>query len=175
MKKITALLMAAVLTMGLLAGCGSKASGGSGESIVGTDGLSGVIDKIYEKQSVDVKVGTMDVDLDDKDALKAYTGLDSADGIKAAAASEALIGSQAYSLVLVQVEDSAKAEATAEAMKSGINPAKWICVQANDVKLAVKGDVVLLVMVDSELGIQANDLIGAFKTVCGGSLDKELG
>ena len=91
--------------------------------------------------------------------------------LSGAVVSESMIGSQAYSLVLVRVNDPAKAEETAQAILDGVNPAKWICVQADDLDAAVSGDLVLFVMIGSQL---AADLIGAFKTLCGGTLDKEL-
>ena len=72
--------------------------------------------------------------------------------------------------------DGADAKATAEAMKSGIDQRKWICVEADDLKVSAKGDTVMLIMVDSEYkeSISAASVTEAFKTVCGGSLDFEI-
>ena len=120
--------------------------------------------------------GVMPVEISDADALKMFTGLDSAEGIKEVAVCESMMGSQAYSLVVVKLENAADAKKTAEAMKAGIDQRKWICVEADDIKVSAKGDVVMLIMVDSEYkeSISASSVTDAFKTVCGGSLDFEI-
>lgn len=173
MKRLTTTLLAVLLLTALLAGCGKKTdSGAPAENLTGS--LTDVVDKIYAEKDPGLMLGKVDVDLKDANALKAYTGLSDATKVKEAVASEAMIGSQAYSLVLVRVNDKADAQTVAKDMLEGINPAKWICVQADDVKAAVRDDVVMLVMVQSDLDIAADDLVKAFKTVCGGSLDAEL-
>jgi len=119
--------------------------------------------------------GIIPVDITDADALKMFTGLDSADGIKEAAACESMMGSQAFSLVVVKL-DGADAKATAEAMKAGIDQRKWICVEADDIKVSAKGNTVMLIMIDSEYrdSISVDEVTEAFKTVCGGTLDFEI-
>ena len=86
-----------------------------------------------------------------------------------------MIGSQAYSMVLVRVADEKDSESVANEMKEGINPAKWICVQADDLKVAVYRDVVMLIMVSSQLAdtVTAQEIVDAYKTVCGGEI-KEI-
>lgn len=146
------------------------------------EGLAAIIDKIYEQQPVELAVGTMPVDVTDTSeeglwALKRFTGLDSAEGITEAAVSEAMIGSQAYSMVLVRVADAANAKNVAEAMKGGIDQRKWICVEADDMLVSGYGDVVMLIMVSSvfaENGLTAQSMTDAFAAVCGGELDFTL-
>ena len=149
-------------------------NGGETETVdLSTKTLS---DMIYEKKPVEISVMTSSVDLTNADMLKYNTGLDSADKIKEAAVSEAMIGSQAYSLVLVRVNDSADAADVAQSMKDGINTAKWICVQADDLKVSAYNDLVLLIMVDSQLSdtVTSAEITDAFKEICGGTLSVEL-
>ena len=152
-------------------------NGGETETVdLSTKTLSEIIDMIYEKKPVELMVMTSSVDLTNADMLKYNTGLDSADKIKEAAVSEAMIGSQAYSLVLVRVNDSADAADVAQSMKDGINTAKWICVQADDLKVSAYNDLVLLIMVDSQLSdtVTSAEITDAFKEICGGTLSVEL-
>ena len=152
-------------------------NGGETETVdLSTKTLSEIIDMIYEKKPVEINVMTSSVDLTNADMLKYNTGLDSADKIKEAAVSEAMIGSQAYSLVLVRVNDSADAADVAQSMKDGINTAKWICVQADDLKVSAYNDLVLLIMVDSQLSdtVTSAEITDAFKEICGGTLSVEL-
>lgn len=135
--------------------------------------LEEIMTKIYENKSSELPLGNIPVDLADPDALLAFTGLSDASLVKEALASESMMGSQAYSLVLVRVNDAAKAEEVAQTMLENVDPVKWICVQADDIDAAVYGDLVMFMMLNSEFGAAA-DYVAAFKTVCGGVLDKEL-
>lgn len=187
MKKFIALLMAALLAMTLFVGCANNdANADAGndtetqepEAPKGND-LSGetveaLIEKIYENKMPEFALMTMPVDLADAEATAWLTGVSDPALLKEAAVSESMMGSQAYSMVLARVADAAKAEEVANMMLDNIDPVKWICVQADDIDAAIYGDLVLFVMIDSQFGIPAADMIGAFKTVTGGVLDKEL-
>ena len=135
--------------------------------------LSEIIDGIYAEKAVSLPVGTSELDLTDGEMFTAVTGLASSEKVKEAAYSESMIGSQAYSMVVVRVKKSKDAADVAEEMLSGINPAKWICVEADDVRAAAYDDLVMLIMVSSQLEetVTGKEIISAFKKVCGGSLD----
>ena len=143
---------------------------------IATASAKAIIDAINEIEAPEFMFGVIPVEISDADALKMYTGLDSAEGIKEVAVCESMMGSQAYSLVVVKLENADNAKKIAEAMKAGIDRRKWICVEADDLKVSAKGDVVMLIMVDSEYkeSISAASVTEAFKTVCGGTLDFEL-
>jgi len=135
--------------------------------------LEMTIASIYEKNPVEFMAGNIAIDLTDTSedglwTLKAFTGLDNADLISEAVASEAMIGSIPYSMVLVRVTDAANAETVADAMKAGIDQRKWICVEADDLMVAGKDDVVMLVMIGSEQG-SAQSFVDAFSSVMGGT------
>lgn len=182
MKKMISVALAAAMVLAMFAGC---AAGGTTETTAAPTveatkpalegSLETIIDKIYEHQSVEFGVGTIPVDLTDTSeeglwALKNYTGLDSAELITEVAVSEAMIGAIPYSLVLVRAADAANAQTVAESMKAGIDQRKWVCVEADDLKVCGYGDVVMLVMIGSEQG-NAQSFVDAFGTVCGAELD----
>ncbi len=169
MKKTLALLLTLAMTVAVFASCGTKKANEENnqvENVVDTSAytLDAVVEKIYEHKTPEFMFGTMPVDLEDEYAPKTYLGLDDLSNIKEAVVSEAMIGSIAYSLVLARVNDAAKAQETAEAMKAGIDTRKWICVEADDVKTAVVGDIVLYVMISSELAdsYTAQDVVDGF-------------
>ena len=134
---------------------------------------SDIIDKIYAKKTVELPLGTTELDLSDGEMFTAVTGLASSDKVKEAAYSESMIGSQAYSMVVVRVKKSKDATTVADEMLNGINPAKWICVEADDVRVAAYDDLVMLIMVSSQLEetVTGKEIVSSFKKVCGGSLD----
>ena len=127
-----------------------------------------LLNSIVEIQPVEFMGMSMPVDLADADAVKYFTGLDTVEGVKEAAVFEPMIGSIAFSMVAVQVEEGADAAAVAEAMKTGIDTRKWICVEANDLLVATSNDVALLIMVDSNNGLTAQSFVDAFNTVVAG-------
>ena len=127
-----------------------------------------LLNSIVEINPVEFMGMAMPVDLADVDALPYFTGLTSAEGITEAAVFEPMIGSIAFSMVAVQVAEGADAEAIAEAMKSGIDTRKWICVEANDLMVTTSGNIVLLVMVNSDNGLTTQSFVDAFETVIAG-------
>ncbi len=146
------------------------------DSAVLSGALSEIIDKIYENKPLDLMLATRDIDLTNADDVKYNTGLDNADLISEASVSETMIGSQAYSMVLVRVKNAEDAQSVAESMKNGINPNKWVCVGADDLRVVAYGDLVLLVMIDSEFAdlATADELCEAFGVVCGAEFDVDL-
>lgn len=173
MKKLVSVILASVLMLCFVTSCGDN-----NDSAKGPDGtLAEIVEKIYESAKPEFGLMTMDVNISDPEALKAYTGLDNADKVSEAVASEPLMGSQAYSLVLVRVKDSADAKDVAEAMKNGIDPRKWICVEADQLRVSAGGDVVMLIMMSSNFNTEAlsvDKITDAFKALCGGTLTVDL-
>lgn len=175
MKKVFAILLAAMTALSFAACNKADDSNSSSDSTVSMT-LEEIINGVYEKNPVDLSLETTSVDISDTDMLKAFTGLDSADKVKEVAVSEPMISSQAYSFVLVRVKNAADAEEVAGAVLSGINPRKWVCVEADDIRVMVKGDVVALYMVDSQFGeeLSGDSVEKAFTEVVGGSVDKVI-
>ena len=136
---------------------------------------SEIIDKIYAKKSVDLSLVTNTVDLSDTEMAKSITGISSLDKVESAAYSESMMGSQAYSLVVVKVKNKKNTKTIANEMLNGIDQSKWICVTADDLRVAAAGDVVVLIMVDSQFEetVTAKGIVDAFKSLCGG-LDVSL-
>lgn len=172
-KKVMSVMMIAVLVISLGA-CQKSAKDTVSKGPEGE--LSDIINKIYEQKDTGLKLETTKLDLTDADKLKYSTGLTDASLLKEAAVSEAMISSQAYSLVLARVKDSKDTEKVAKEMLDGIDQRKWICVMADDLKVATCGDVIMLIMVESQLSdtVTSDQIVDAFKTVCGGKLDQTL-
>ena len=134
------------------------------------------INKIMEENPAEFMGGVIPLDLEDTSedgllAFESYTGLQTREKLKDGAVYEPMMGSLAFSLVLVRVTDAAEAEQVAREMKKNIDPRKWICVEADQVMLAGYGDVVMFIMLDSQNGQTAKSYVDAFQKVCGGKLD----
>ena len=172
MKKFVAIVLALSLVLSLAA-CGGKKTQETEAAALTVEGtMEELLNKTIEQRPVEFMGGVIPVDLTDSSedglwALKSYTGLEDAAQISEAAAFEPMMGSMAFSMVLVRTVEGADSKAVAESMKSGIDTRKWICVEADDLKAAGFGDVVMLIMVNSDSGMTAQSFVDAFAKVAG--------
>lgn len=171
MKKIVSVVLALSLVLSLAA-CGGKKAEETEPALSVEGTMEELLNKTIEERPVEFMGGVIPVDLTDSSedglwALKSYTGLDSAEKITEAAAFEPMMGSMAFSMVLVRVAEDTDSKTVAESMKSGIDTRKWICVEADDLKVAGFGDVVMLIMVNSDSGMTAQSFVDAFAKVAG--------
>ena len=172
MKKFLSVFLALTIVFSMAA-CGGKKAEETTEpalSVAGT--MEELLNKTIEQRPVEFMGGVIPIDLTDSTedglwAIKSYTGLEDAAQITEAAAYEPMMGSMAFSMVMVRLTDGAGAKAVAEAMKAGIDTRKWICVEADDLKVAGFGDVVMLIMVNSDSGMTAQSFVDAFAKVAG--------
>lgn len=169
-------LISCAIMLVVCSACGTATGNGNADGIKGPEGpLPEIIEQIYGNKDPGIAVGTLEIDMNDPDSVKFYTGLDSTDSVSEIAVSEAMISAQAYSLVLVRVTDAGAAEDVAREMKEGINPNKWVCVMADDLQVVACGDVVMLVMMSSTFSdmVTSDEIVDAFREVCGGTLTLE--
>ena len=158
-------------------GNGSNTGSGSQDETKTYSGtLPDLINAIYANHSVDLSLSDPTaVDLSNSDQISYYLGLTDASKLKEAYYSEALIGSQAYSLVVVRANSAKDAASVAQSMFDGINQNKWICVTANAVAAGAYGDTAMLVMANTDLGeTLTTDLRAAYASAVGGALDVSL-
>ena len=171
MKKIVSIVLALSLVLSLAA-CGGKKAEETQPALSVSGTMEELLNKTIEQRPVEFMGGVIPVDLTDTSedglwALKSYTGLDSVEKITEAAAFEPMMGSMAFSMVLVRLAEGADAKTVAESMKAGIDTRKWICVEADDLLVTGYGDVVMLIMVSSESGLTAQSFVDAFAKVAG--------
>lgn len=184
MKKLIALVLSLILVLSLAACGGNRATPTEAPTQAPTEApteapaaytgtLTELVTAIYEKQPLEFSVADpMAIDLADSYQLSYFMGLTDGSKVSEAVYSEPFIGSQPYSMVAVRVKDAADASAVAEEMRGGIDTRKWVCVEADDLHVGAYGDVVLLVMVGSELAPGLSEkLMDAFASVVGAELD----
>ena len=195
MKRTAALLLALMLATGAFASCGSKdneETKAPDSTVTGNAAVEGekeeennaaadtsaftaegIIESIYAQKAPEFMIGFMPVDLNDKDSYTTYLGLEDISAIKEVAVSESMIGAQAYSLVVARVNEGENATEIAEKMKNGINPRKWVCVEADDIKYTAIDDLICFCMISSQYkeAFTADDAINAFAKVVSGEAE----
>lgn len=95
------------------------------------------------------------------DNFEAFTFIPYADGYRAITG-DSLIGSIAHSVVIVEVPEGTDAATVAADMKANANPRKWICVEAESVQTASKGNLAILVMATQD---RADAIIANFNAM----------
>ena len=173
MKKMICAILALTMVLAMTACGGSKQeeTTAPAANIEGT--MEELLNKVIEQRPVEFAGGVFPIDLTDTSedgmwALKSFTGLEDASQITEAAAYEPMMGSLAFSMVMVRTAAGVDAKTVADSMKSGVDPRKWICVEADDMKVAGIGDVVMLIMVSTTGDMTAQSFVDAFQKVVGG-------
>ena len=118
-------------------------------------------------------IDTMEINLDEEGALKAATGLKDKSNVEFATRTEAMIGAQAYSFVLIKVDASADIEAMKQEIIENINLSKWVCVHADKAYVTNYGSIIMLVMGDDEIS-DIDAIYENFKEVSNNNLGKRL-
>ena len=129
--------------------------------------LEEIMDKVYAGIPAEnlPMLGRMPVDAE---SAEYYLGTSEV-SFKEALVSEPMMSSVPHSVVLVRLNDAKDAEATVAKIKESVNPRKWICVEAKNVIVKSKGDLVILIMCDVESPDgNVNDLAPKFEANFGG-------
>ena len=173
MKKFIAMLLALAM-MFSFAACGTTTA--PVEEVKNVEGtMEELLNKIVEIQPVEFMGMAMTLDLTDTSEdglyfLSSNTGLSDAESITDAAFFGPMMGSIAYTMSMVRVKEGADVKTVAETMKNNIDTRKWICVEADDLQVVSYGDVVMLIMLDSQNGMTSQSFVDAFAQVCGGDV-----
>lgn len=168
MNKTTKIILAVVAVaivaiVGVILMMNSKS--GSNLNVSSAADLTALVDKIYEGVSIEMPMlMTQELDMTDAETVKYFTGLENIDDIEYVVASEPMMTSQAYSLMLVKVKDGVDADTIAKSMNENVNERKWICVTAEKIYSVASGDVVCLVMSNEQT---AKTVYDSFKTLAG--------
>lgn len=154
-KKILIIILVLTLVSGLAAcNTGNRGDGGKNDSLNGS--LEDILKKIYDtaqvsdsfRQFVEEGLQTLPVT---SDRTGYYLGKDDIKFAEAIA-SEPIMSTSAYSLVLVRAGEGADVEKLKTDIKENVDPQKWICVGVEKENIIVDniGDVVILIMSDFE-------------------------
>ena len=150
------------LSLSMLTGCGNSGDRTSDEvsteenadtagmvHLNSADEVSAFMDEVYGGVAEDLlpmEVSTTELDLGDTDMISYHTGLSDLDGIEGIYLSESMMSSTAYSAVYIRTTDEADAEAIRQQLMDNINPAKWICVTAEQQYAVLLGNDIFFVM-----------------------------
>ncbi len=162
MNKIGIAAIVMTLSLSMLTGCGNSGDRTSDEvsteenadtagmvHLNSVDEVSAFMDEVYGGVAEDLlpmEVQTTELDLGDTDMISYHTGLSDLDGIEGIYLLESMMSSTAYSAVYIRTTDEADAEAIRKQLMDNINPAKWVCVTAEQQYAVLLGNDIFFVM-----------------------------
>lgn len=125
------------------------------ENVEGT--LEEIMTKVYAgipEENLPMALSNMEVNAENVEGFLGTANIE----YKEALANESMVGSIAHSVVLVRLNDAKDADATVQTIKDNVNPRKWICIEASNVVVKHKGNLVILIMSNEDLApkLEAN-------------------
>ena len=167
-KKVKIIIAVVVALLAILVGVvvfSSKPEPKSNLTINSVADLTTLVDQIYSGVSIEMPMlMTQELNMTEVDTVKYVTGLENIDNVEYVVASEPMMSSQAYSLMLVKVKDGIDADKVAKEMNENVDERKWICVTAEKIYSVASGNIVCLVMSNEET---AKNVYESFKTIAG--------
>lgn len=145
MKKKILTLIVFFISIFIITGCGNEKVHIEGK-------LEDLMEKVYKgiKQE-ELPMMLQNINLTEED-IEYYIGTSDIKW-EEAIASESGIGSIAHSVVLIRMNEDAtdkEIEDAKKKIKENANPRKWLCVEAENVYVENKGDLIILIMSDSK-------------------------
>ena len=166
---VIALILLAVISFGIIILVSGKENTGSLETTKDIIKMINSINK--DNKNVLPELETMKINVKNIDEVTSYTGLTSNDDIESIVVSVPLITSQAYSVAVVKVKDTANVEKIKQEMLDNIDMGRWICVSAEQLYITNSGNVIFFVMTDKDI---AKAVYDDFKKYVNNEIGKEL-
>ena len=120
-----------------LTGCGKQ------EQVEGT--LEEIMNKVYSGFGEDELPSMLTNTAVTEDNIEYYLGTKDVD-YEEALASESAMGSIAHSVVLIRMKENADIEKAKQTIEESVVPNKWVCVEAEEVVVKNKGNLIILIM-----------------------------
>ena len=93
---------------------------------------------------------TEEINLKESELVESLTGLKSTDDINTLVVSEPVMGSQALEVAVIKTKEKTDVEAMMQNIKDNVDMSRWICVSAEKLYVVSSGDVIFMVMADSD-------------------------
>lgn len=174
MKKKNLIICAVIvlIVLAVIIGIAVKSNNNGNIKIESTANMKNLIDSIYKNANVELpSLETNEIDMSDNDTVSTYTGSQDNSNIESIIVSEPLISSQAYSLVVMKLKNSADVEKVKQNIYDNVNMSKWICVSAEKLYITNYNNIVFYVMSDEDW---AQPVYTAFKAYVNNKNGSEL-
>ena len=110
-----------------------------------------MLETIYKNLADELpELTTEEINLKESELVESLTGLKSTDDINTLIVSEPVMGSQALEVAVIKTKEKTDNEAMMQNIKDNVDMSRWICVSAEKLYIVNSGDVIFMVMADSD-------------------------
>lgn len=93
---------------------------------------------------------TEEINLKESELVESLTSLKSTDDINTLVVSEPVMGSQALEVAVIKTKEKTDVASMMQNIKDNVDMNRWICVSAEKLYVVSSGDVIFMVMADSD-------------------------
>ena len=121
------------------------------ETLQTTGDIKKMLKTIYKNLANELpELTTEEINLKESELVESLTGLKSTDDINTLVVSEPVMGSQALEVAVIKTKEKADITSMMQNIKDNVDMNRWICVSAEKLYVVSSGDVIFMVMADSD-------------------------
>ena len=140
-----------VVLAGVIFAITSNKESETNETLQTAGDIKKMLETIYKNLAGELpELTTEEINLKESELVESLTGLKSTDDINTLVVSEPVMGSQALEVAVIKTKEKTDNEAMMQNIKDNVDMSRWICVSAEKLYIVNSGDVIFMVMADSD-------------------------
>ena len=140
-----------VVLAGVIFAITSNKESKTNETLQTAGDIKKMLKTIYKNLADELpELTTEEINLKESELVESLTGLKSTDDINTLVVSEPVMGSQALEVAVIKTKEKTDNEAMMKNIKDNVDMSRWICVSAEKLYIVNSGDVIFMVMADSD-------------------------
>ena len=140
-----------VVLAGVIFAITSNKESKTNETLQTAGDIKKMLKTIYKNLADELpELTTEEINLKESELVESLTGLKSTDDINTLVVSEPVMGSQALEVAVIKTKEKTDNEAMMQNIKDNVDMSRWICVSAEKLYIVNSGDVIFMVMADSD-------------------------
>lgn len=140
-----------VILAGVIFVVSSNKESKTNETLQTASDIKKMLKTIYKNLASELpELTTEEINLKESELVESLTGLKSTDDINTLIVSEPVMGSQALEVAVIKTKEKTDVEAMMQNIKDNVDMSRWICVSAEKLYVVSSGDVIFMVMADSD-------------------------
>lgn len=140
-----------VVLAGVIFAITSNKESETNETLQTAGDIKKMLETIYKNLANELpKLTTEEINLKESELVESLTGLKSTDDINTLVVSEPVMGSQALEVAVIKTKEKADITSMMQYIKDNVDMSRWICVSAEKLYIVNSGDVIFMVMADSD-------------------------
>ena len=140
-----------VVLAGVIFAITSNKESETNETLQTAGDIKKMLKTIYKNLADELpELTTEEINLKESELVESLTGLKSTDDINTLVVSEPVMGSQALEVAVIKTKEKTDNKAMMQNIKDNVDMSRWICVSAEKLYIVNSGDVIFMVMADSD-------------------------